>query len=89
MSPARYVRPIFFSCERHHKLTYANRADARRACRQHHDSGLREYPCTLFRGCWHIGHIPPMVKRGELTMAEWFDLPQRERARRWRREAQA
>lgn len=45
--------------------------------------GMREYRCTIHDGCWHIGHMPPPVRRGELTAAEWFDLPKRERARRW------
>ena len=83
MSTERGARPEFFTCKQHQKLAYGCRGDARRAARRHHDAGLREYPCTTFPGRWHIGHMPPMVKRGELTAAEWFDLSLKERKRRW------
>jgi hypothetical protein len=83
VSIERTVRVDTFTCQRHGKVAYRSRREARGASRRHHDSGLREYRCTAFRGCWHIGHMPPMVKRGELTIAEWFRLPRRERQRRW------
>ena len=76
----------FFTCRRHKKLTYPKRREAREAARRLHDKGVREYPCTEHPPCWHIGHIPPMVVRGELTADEWYDLPRREQARRWRLE---
>lgn len=74
---------LYVTCRTHQKLAYSKRADARAAARRLHDSGLREYPCTRHKGHWHVGHMPPPVKRGECTAAEWFDLPRKERARRW------
>lgn len=82
-------RPPFFSCTRHGKLTYSRRGDARSAARKLHDPGIREYPCSNHPGCWHIGHMPPPVKRGEMTAAQWFNLPRRERGRLWALETAA
>ena len=76
-------RPNSFACTQHGKRAYSRRRDARRAARRHYDPGLREYPCSRFPGCWHIGHVPAPVKRGEITAAEWYRLPKREQARRW------
>jgi hypothetical protein len=73
----------YFRCTVHHKLAYPKRQEARAAARALHDSGLREYHCTAHRGCWHIGHMPPCVKRGTMTAAEFYDLPKRKRARMW------
>lgn len=82
MSTEWGVQPNYFVCPAHGKRAYPRRRDARRAARRHHDPGLREYPCSRFAGCWHFGHVPPPVKRGELTAAEWYRLPYRERERR-------
>lgn len=76
-------KPTYFRCIRHRKLTYPHRRDARAAARRLHDKGVREYECSLHSGCWHIGHMPPSVRRGEMTAAEFYDLPKREQSRLW------
>lgn len=76
-------KPVYFTCRRHHKLAYPKRGDARAAARRLHDHGLREYECSIFTGCWHIGHMPPCVRRGQMTATEFYDLPKRKQARLW------
>jgi hypothetical protein len=78
---------VFFACRRHGKLTYVRRGDAKAAARRLHDSGMREYECTAHPGCWHIGHTPPIVIRGEMTADEWYALHPNQRAAILRREA--
>lgn len=47
------------------KLSFINRACARRAARNLHDSRLSAYLCTECRH-FHFGHLPEAVVRGEL-----------------------
>lgn len=63
------------------KLIYASRKLARRARSQL----VRAHELNVYRceGCggYHIGHMPPEVRRGELDKDEWLD---RTRGRRRR-----
>jgi hypothetical protein len=76
----------YFTCGQHQKLAYPRRDDARAAARRLYDRGVREYGCSAHPGCWHIGHMPPCVRRGEMTATEFYDLPKRQQARRWAQE---
>jgi hypothetical protein len=57
-------------CAQHGKLLHPSRKAAKRACRQLHSPGLREYRCAGVDGYWHVGHLPPPVRRGERTMRD-------------------
>lgn len=35
------------------------------------DPGMREYRCDDNDGYWHIGHLPPAVRNGDTTIAEF------------------
>lgn len=72
---------IYFTCKRHDKLTYPVRREARAASRRLHDKGVREYECDRYPGCWHIGHMPLCVRRGEMTASEFYALPKAQQAR--------
>ena len=76
-------KPTYFRCTQHRKLAYPRRKDARAAARKLHDRGMREYECSTHQGCWHIGHMPPCVRRGEMTATEFYDLTKRQQARLW------
>lgn len=60
-------------CHQHRKRRYHSRKDARRATRIWRASGpMREYPCTLAAGCWHVGHLPQATALGLLTRDEVY-----------------
>lgn len=59
-------------CAAHGKQLYVSRKAARRTARRIHDSGLREYPCDVVAGCWHIGHLPKRVVKGGITAPEIY-----------------
>lgn len=71
--PERYS--VHFLCEVHGKETHPTRWSAKHAARCVHDRGIREYRCSVYPGWWHNGHMPPSVRRGEMTMDEWWSLP--------------
>lgn len=47
------------------KLSYSDKADAKAARRDMRDPALNVYRCPE-SGYWHIGHVPPVVRRGAL-----------------------
>lgn len=58
-------------CEVHGKLLYANRKTAKKAARSH-VSHKNEFPCTEIPALWHIGELPAVVIRGEVTRDSYF-----------------
>jgi hypothetical protein len=68
--------PMFdhwYSCPTCRKRTYYSRKLARRAIREMRDSkGMREYPSCGRRDHWHVGHIPPNVRKGLITVGEIY-----------------
>lgn len=44
------------------KVRYRSRADAKKAARTRNLPGMSPYECS--DGYWHLGHLPPVVKRG-------------------------
>lgn len=78
-----------YTCEAHGKRTWVERKEAKRVTRTMRYGGenaarLREYRCDV-TGHWHIGHLPPDVVRGVISMAEakaTMDRRDRRRAKR-------
>jgi hypothetical protein len=58
-------------CDWHEKKAFEKRA-AKAAIRQMHGKGMREYPCEVMAGLWHVGHLPRVIRVGEMTVAEVF-----------------
>lgn len=58
-------------CDWHRKKAFKKKA-ARQAIRQMHDKGMREYPCEFHVGLWHVGHLPRVVREGEMTATDVF-----------------
>lgn len=63
-----------FTCETHGKWSWVNRKDAKRAISHMRHNGdnatrMREYACDV-SGHWHVGHTPPDVVAGIVSMAE-------------------
>lgn len=46
------------------KIRYLSRKDARQVARSLSRAGLNAYECA---GYWHLGHLPPIVRRGRAT----------------------
>ena len=60
-------------CDQHAKRLYSSRKQARKQIREHrHHRGMREYPCTLVAGHFHIGHLPRDVLKGRITAPEIY-----------------
>lgn len=53
-------------CDTHHKLLYPSRKGARKAARMH-PTHKAAYECTVLRGYFHIGALPPAVVTGRIT----------------------
>lgn len=67
-------RQAAYTCEAHGKRTWPERKDARKVTKTMRYAGengarLREYRCDV-TGHWHIGHLPPDVVAGIVSMAE-------------------
>jgi hypothetical protein len=62
-------------CEGCQKVGHRTRRSARRAARQLHEKGLREYRCRRAKGGFHNGHNPRAVQLGLYTRNEWYALP--------------
>jgi hypothetical protein len=67
-------RQASYTCEAHGKRTWPDRKDARKVTKTmryggESATGLREYRCDV-TGHWHIGHLPPDVVHGVVSMAE-------------------
>lgn len=61
------------TCEVHGKKSYPSKDLAKKAVQEMHDPGMREYRCDDNDGYWHIGHLPPAVRNGDTTIAEFRD----------------
>ena len=61
-------------CEVHGKLLWPDRKSARAVARQHHEDRKSVYPCSVpgFGHLFHVGHLAPEVKRGEMSRAERY-----------------
>lgn len=60
------------------KLAFHRRKDAHtqaQRMRKEGNKGIHAYACT--RGCdqWHVGHMPPATRVGEMSAAEWYASP--------------
>lgn len=62
------------------KRIYVTRKNARRARRRFGDGHeLNIYPCP-HGDHYHIGHLPPAVRRGQYDKREWLDRKTRRQA---------
>lgn len=60
-------------CDGHGKRLYSSRKQAKKQIREHRQNqGMREYPCTLVVGHFHIGHLPKDVRKGRITASEIY-----------------
>lgn len=62
----------FGYCEPHGKRLYADRKSAKAVIREIGDKGMRAYRCNLVAAAFHIGHMPQVVRSGEMTMREVY-----------------
>jgi hypothetical protein len=67
-------RPSYIGyCDQHGKRLYPNRKQAKQMLRKHRNrQGMREYPCDLVAGHFHIGHLPQVVREGRVTAPEIY-----------------
>jgi hypothetical protein len=85
-----YKQPAF-TCQAHQRQTWVERAEAKRAIRTMRWHGndvsrMREYRCSV-TGHWHVGHMPPDVVAGVISMEEAQRTMDRRDARRAKRES--
>lgn len=59
-------------CDVHQKLLYTGRKPARKSAQCNGRDGMRPYRCDAVDGMWHLGHLPPNVRKGKLTAGEAF-----------------
>lgn len=61
-------------CEAHGKLLFATRRSAKAFIRVnfHDGDGMREYRCKAVDGMYHVGHRPPAVRAGRMTVAQVY-----------------
>lgn len=63
-----HSRPSWWTCPGCGKRGYLTRADARRAAKHHpNPTGLAAYRCEYRPDVWHVGHLPPEVRRGHVA----------------------
>lgn len=53
------------------KVAHQSRRDARKVASQYPADRLRAYRCPDCR-CWHLGHIPKPIARGDFTAREIY-----------------
>lgn len=53
------------------KLLYSDRKTAKKVARAHREH-KSEYPCPEQDNMWHVGGVPELVIRGEMTRAEYY-----------------
>lgn len=58
-------------CDVHGKLSYTDRKRAKEVARQHSEH-KNAYRCDDNPNHWHIGALPPEVRRGHLTKSEYY-----------------
>jgi len=61
----------FVWCPTHSKRAWLTRKAADSAIRRIREP-MREYPCDRVDGGWHIGHLPPDVRKGVITAPEIY-----------------
>lgn len=68
-------------CETHGKkgFTKDNAKKLLRMIKSRNTTGMREYPCGLYWGLWHVGHLPQATLLGEKTAGEVY-RPRRDAA---------
>jgi hypothetical protein len=70
-----YVTYLAF-CTVHEKKAFT-RKNARKVKRDLHDPGMRAYECDqggdMQSPWWHVGHLPGVVKRGEVSAIEVYE----------------
>lgn len=42
---------------------------------QDHDGRLHAYRCDVDPSCFHLGHMPGVIKRGEVSRSEYISKP--------------
>lgn len=42
---------------------------------QEHDGRLHAYRCDVDPSCFHLGHMPGVIKRGEVSRSEYTRKP--------------
>lgn len=58
-------------CPVHGKLLFVNRKTARKAARAH-ATHKNEFQCTENPAMWHIGELPMVIIRGEMTRDQYY-----------------
>ena|SRR5690349_6544747 len=66
----RQVR-YMYTCEPCNKRSYTSRKDAKKV-NVPEDGGMRPYKCPHDPNVWHVGHMPRVVKQGEMTANEVY-----------------
>ncbi|AYF30631.1 hypothetical protein CSH63_24940 [Micromonospora tulbaghiae] len=68
-------RPNYIGyCDTHRKRLYPSRKQAKQHLRQlPRNKRMREYPCDLVVGHWHIGHLPLAAVEGRLSAREVYE----------------
>lgn len=55
------------------KVRYPSKAEAKRIRRVVGDRGLHPYRCLTCLGKpWHLGHMPPGIRRGDTSRGELY-----------------
>ncbi|MEV0726029.1 hypothetical protein AB0I37_25025 [Micromonospora purpureochromogenes] len=55
------------------KYGFHTRKDAKRMEKQYPEEQMRPYRCPTADDIWHLGHLPAVVRQGEMSADEWFD----------------
>lgn len=77
MKNTNSVVPHVAWCDEHDKkgFTKKNAKKVTRMLQGKHETGMREYPCGLRWGLWHVGHLPQATLEGRLTASEVYGRP--------------
>ncbi|MCU1647120.1 MAG: hypothetical protein JWN03_7395 [Nocardia sp.] len=59
-------------CPNCEKRGYPSRKAARKVCGQVPGRRMNAYPCTRVDGMFHVGHLPQVVRAGDVTRHEHY-----------------
>jgi hypothetical protein len=57
-------------CPDHVKYSYPSRSAAKKV-KSHDGQHLSVYQCDIIGG-WHVGHLPPQIRGGQITRGEFY-----------------
>lgn len=67
---SRMVPHLTF-CEVHEKKAFT-KPHAKKLIRVLAESGMRQYRCGYISEGWHVGHLPTLVRVGELSASDIY-----------------